>query len=223
MGSSASDMAEARQHAEALILAVAARGGPQLKVWQKPGVGTRVYFPAQLGFVSVSRGGDVTAVMRSRQTLAENALNPNWLRAWRDGLNEYRRSRTEMPSGGKRRHRGSDWVQPIKLIPTGDAYADSVGVVSSLTGDLATLEEMGRSKAVEPHVGRLLLYIARAVKRNDRVTAKRVYDTLSESQTYLVPRLVVDFIHAPRGGKRRHSSSEAGLGKLTREVKGLLK
>ena len=65
------------EHAEALVHAMAAAGAPRLRVWSKPGLGVRVYFPSG-EFVSVDRGGRVDAMLRGKATFLESSL------LWRD-------------------------------------------------------------------------------------------------------------------------------------------
>lgn len=78
---------DARMHAEAFVRILAEVGGPtQARVWQREGVGTRVYFPGDLGYVVVGRDGTVRDTSRGKQTLAVTSLFPAWRRAYREAL-----------------------------------------------------------------------------------------------------------------------------------------
>jgi hypothetical protein len=76
------DYAAALEHANKFIARVIALRGPNLRIWQKPGIGTRVYFPMKLGFISFSPGGDITEFNRGYQTLEFESLYPQWRRAY---------------------------------------------------------------------------------------------------------------------------------------------
>lgn len=87
---------EAQMHAEAFVRILVEVGGPtQLRVWQREGVGTRIYFPSELGYLSVSRDGTVRDIERGRQTLAVTGLYPAWRRAYREALRLYTQARAE--------------------------------------------------------------------------------------------------------------------------------
>jgi hypothetical protein len=87
---------EARMHAEAFVRILGEVGGPtQLRVWQREGVGTRIYFPSELGYLSVSRDGTVRDTERGRQTLAVTGLYPAWRRAYREALRLHTQAREE--------------------------------------------------------------------------------------------------------------------------------
>lgn len=91
-----SDSATTRMHAEAFVRILAEVGGPkQAQVWQREGVGTRVYFPSDLGYVTVGRDGAVRDNSRGKQTLAVTALYPAWRRAYREALLLHTQARAE--------------------------------------------------------------------------------------------------------------------------------
>lgn len=90
------DDSDARMHAEAFIRILAEVGGPkQLRVWQKKGVGTRIYFPGELGYVSVGRDGSVWSMGPGGQTLAMTALYPAWRRAYNQANRLHAQAREE--------------------------------------------------------------------------------------------------------------------------------
>jgi hypothetical protein len=87
------DRKHAREHAEVLVDEVKRAGGPdRLGVWQKAGVGTRIYWPADLGFVSVGADGSVNALLRGKLTFDANALYKAWRQAWVAGLKAYQQA-----------------------------------------------------------------------------------------------------------------------------------
>lgn len=79
------DPARTRQAAEAFAARWTAAGGPrQLRVWQSAdGQVTRVYAPANLGYLTVSASGGVSATDRGKATLLDSDLYPAWRRALR--------------------------------------------------------------------------------------------------------------------------------------------
>jgi hypothetical protein len=90
------DRDDARMHAEAFVRILAEVGGPkQLRVWQGADAGARVYFPGDLGYVTVSREGTVRDMARGGQTLAVTALYPAWRRAYREALRLHTQARDE--------------------------------------------------------------------------------------------------------------------------------
>jgi hypothetical protein len=90
------DDTDARRHAEAFIRILGEVGGPkQLRVWQKKGVGTRIYFPGELGYVTVGRDGSVWSMGPGGQTLAVTALYPAWRRAYNQANRLHAQAREE--------------------------------------------------------------------------------------------------------------------------------
>jgi hypothetical protein len=86
-------------NAEALAEAIRAAGGPKtLRVWRKDGVGTRIYFPGEVGFLTVSADGSVSEKLRGRLTFQVSGLYPAWARAVKAGRSAY------MASLGDRLH-----------------------------------------------------------------------------------------------------------------------
>ena len=85
------DFEEAMAHAERLAQLVREQpGAPRaVRAWGKPGIGARVYFPGDLGFVSVGWDGSVSTTSRGRQIFDPGALYPSWRRAWRAGYAAY--------------------------------------------------------------------------------------------------------------------------------------
>ena len=82
--------AKALAHAERFVALLEEEGGPKhLRVWQKDAVGTRIYFPGDLGFVSVGASGSVSTMLRGKQTLAVTALYPAWRRAFNVALRRH--------------------------------------------------------------------------------------------------------------------------------------
>lgn len=80
---------DARKIAERFVCLVQKHGGPnRLNVWSKPGKGTRIYFPSNLGYVSVSGDGSITEINRGAYTLCTGDLYPAWKRAYRSALAE---------------------------------------------------------------------------------------------------------------------------------------
>jgi starvation-inducible DNA-binding protein len=85
--------ANAKQKAELLARLIKKHGGPdRLSVWHKPGVGTRIYWPGDLGFLSIGQDGSVSGLNRGRYTFDEFSLYKGWRRAYRAALAEYTRS-----------------------------------------------------------------------------------------------------------------------------------
>lgn len=77
----------ARDIADRFVSLIQKHGGPKrLNVWSKDGKGTRVYFPANLGYVSISGDGSITEINRGRYTLCTGDLYPAWRRAYRAAL-----------------------------------------------------------------------------------------------------------------------------------------
>jgi hypothetical protein len=90
------DRDDARMHAEAFVRILAEVGGPkQLRVWQGSSADARIYFPGDLGYVTVSREGTVRDMARGGQTLAVTALYPAWRRAYREALRLHTQAREE--------------------------------------------------------------------------------------------------------------------------------
>lgn len=84
--------ARARDHAERFVQMLEEAGGPKhLRVWQKDAVGTRIYFPGDLGFVSVGADGSINTTQRGRQTLTVTSLYPAWRRAFNAALQRHAR------------------------------------------------------------------------------------------------------------------------------------
>jgi len=80
----------ALRSAEVLVAAIRAAGGPsQLRVWTKPGVGVRVYFPGEIGYLSVGSDGSVSETSRGKLHFAESGLYPAWKKAVREGRRAY--------------------------------------------------------------------------------------------------------------------------------------
>lgn len=85
------DWKNAIAHAKVLVgLIRATPGAPkQVRVWSQPGVGVRIYFPGQIGFLSVGWEGSPSRMMRGVQTYNESAMYPAWRRAVRSALAVY--------------------------------------------------------------------------------------------------------------------------------------
>ena len=79
----------ALQSAEALMDAIHAAGGPRLRVWSKPGTGVRVYFPGEIGYLSVGQDGSVSETSRGKLHFNESGLYPAWRKAVREGRRVY--------------------------------------------------------------------------------------------------------------------------------------
>lgn len=79
----------ALEHAEALVAAVKAAGGPATtRAWQRPGSGdTRVYFPMDQ-YLAVDSGGNLSEGYRKIHFLA-SGFYPNWRRAIKAGREAY--------------------------------------------------------------------------------------------------------------------------------------
>ena len=79
----------ALEHAEALVAAVKAAGGPATtRAWQRPGSGdTRVYFPMDQ-YLAVDSGGNLSEGYRKIHFLA-SGFYPNWRRAIQAGREAY--------------------------------------------------------------------------------------------------------------------------------------
>lgn len=68
--------AEARRFAERLAEILKGLGGPRVNVWSREGVGTRLYFPGEVGFLSVGMDGTVSDRQRGKLVFLESALYP---------------------------------------------------------------------------------------------------------------------------------------------------
>lgn len=68
----------ARAYADELVAVFVANGVHFTKAWDAPGVGARVYFPGEAGFLSVDRGGRATDLLRGRRTFDPHGLPPSW-------------------------------------------------------------------------------------------------------------------------------------------------
>ena len=77
----AADLAEAEAYAVRFAAEVARHGGPTVRLWTKPGIGVRMYFPLDTGFLTMSRGGDIGVRDRGKQSLAMTALPATWRKA----------------------------------------------------------------------------------------------------------------------------------------------
>lgn len=86
------DLADARRFAEQLAeILNATPGAPRASVWQRPGVGTRVYLAGQAGaYLDVSRGGDVHATSGRRVSYTPSMVYPAQARAIALALGHYR-------------------------------------------------------------------------------------------------------------------------------------
>jgi hypothetical protein len=81
---------KARDHAEQFIRLLEEEGGPKhLRVWQRADVGTRIYFPGDVGFVSVGADGSIKTTLRGKQSLTVTALYPAWRRAFSAALRRH--------------------------------------------------------------------------------------------------------------------------------------
>ena len=84
------DRSFALQSAEALVDAIRAAGGPsQLRVWTKPGLGVRVYFPGEIGHLTVGEDGSISEASRGKVHFLESGLYPAWRKAVREGRRMY--------------------------------------------------------------------------------------------------------------------------------------
>jgi hypothetical protein len=84
------DRTFALQSAEALVDAIRAAGGPsQLRVWTKPGLGVRVYFPGEIGHLTVGEDGSISEASRGKVHFLESGLYPAWRKAVREGRRAY--------------------------------------------------------------------------------------------------------------------------------------
>ena len=84
------DVAFALQSAEALVVSIRDAGGPtHLRVWSRPGHAPRVYFPGEVGYLTVNQDGSVEEVSRGRLTFVASGLYPAWKRAVRAGRVTY--------------------------------------------------------------------------------------------------------------------------------------
>jgi hypothetical protein len=82
--------ARAKAYAERFIQILAAEKGPsRLNVWQREGVGTRIYFPAKLGYLSVYPNGELSEFSGSQQTLAVSGLYKSWRAAYKRAKKRY--------------------------------------------------------------------------------------------------------------------------------------
>ena len=78
------DQTDCRMMAERFIAAIQQHNGPRrLRLWQAPGKATtRIYFPDNLGFVSVYPNGDITTTQRGFETLSVRSMYPQWRAAY---------------------------------------------------------------------------------------------------------------------------------------------
>ena len=84
------DVAFALQSAEVLAVSIRDAGGPaQLRVWSRPGHAPRVYFPSEVGYLTVNQDGSIEEVSGGRLTFVASGLYPNWKRAVRAGRTAY--------------------------------------------------------------------------------------------------------------------------------------
>jgi hypothetical protein len=77
-------------HAQALVAAIKAEpGGPdRVRVWSR-GDDVRVYWPGQIGYLTMDWSGQPGTMVRGREVFVESALWPSWLRAWRRAKARY--------------------------------------------------------------------------------------------------------------------------------------
>jgi hypothetical protein len=81
----------AMEHAEAMREALlATKGAPhQVSTWTRPGYDARLYFPANVGYLSFGQGGIPETVSRGRQIFQESAMYPGWRRAFWEARKRY--------------------------------------------------------------------------------------------------------------------------------------
>lgn len=68
--------ADARAHALRLAELLRELGGPRVNVWSREGVGTRLYFPGEAGFLSIGEDGTVRDRERGKLVFMESAIYP---------------------------------------------------------------------------------------------------------------------------------------------------
>lgn len=91
--------------AERLRELIIERKGPtRLRVWSKKGVGTRLYFPGDAGYLVFGWDGGVSSMDRGRQTLAWSALYQSWRKAVRDAIDAYRVELDDQLAGDVEEH-----------------------------------------------------------------------------------------------------------------------
>jgi hypothetical protein len=83
----------ARAWADELVAVFVANGVTFTRAWDAPKIGARVYFPAEAGFLSVSRGGDISTVFRGRRAFDPAGLPASWRAKVREALSHYERQR----------------------------------------------------------------------------------------------------------------------------------
>lgn len=84
---------DAKAFAERLASLIVEQGGPSVRAWFREGVGARVYFPGEAGFLSVSGDGSVSDILRGRQVFEERALYPQQRKAVRAARAKFRAER----------------------------------------------------------------------------------------------------------------------------------
>jgi hypothetical protein len=68
--------ADARAHALRLAELLRELGGPRVNVWSREGVGTRLYFPGEAGFLAIGMDGTIRDRERGKLVFMESALYP---------------------------------------------------------------------------------------------------------------------------------------------------
>ncbi len=91
----ADDLAEGLAHGRRLAELIVEEKGPATNVINSDQYGTRVVFPSRLGYLSVSRGGDVSILSRGRQTLFLSSMYRSWRQAFERALRRYNKERGE--------------------------------------------------------------------------------------------------------------------------------
>lgn len=86
----------ARAYADELVAVFVAHGVHFTRAWDAPGVGARVYFPGEAGFLSISGGGDAGTVLRGRRTFDPQGLPPSWRTKVREALALYNAQRVTL-------------------------------------------------------------------------------------------------------------------------------
>lgn len=82
----------AKMFAEKFVEMVKKAGGPsRLRVWQRSGVGTRVYWPGDMGFMVVGSDGTVSNFDRGRESFDPRMLYPKWRKALKTAQDQYNR------------------------------------------------------------------------------------------------------------------------------------
>lgn len=79
-------VASAKELVDAIV---AAKGPSGIRVWARPGHDVRVYFPGEVGYLTVHTDGSVGETARGRLTFMESGLYPAWRRAVRAGRAAY--------------------------------------------------------------------------------------------------------------------------------------